>query len=323
MREFVTTRLNPHIDPHLEIWGWEIPVYLFLGGLVAGMMLISGYFVFSGRYRDRTQCACYQIPGISLFLLTMGMLALFLDLEHKTYVWRLYATFEVTSPMSWGAWILILVYPAIGALILLRAPDSCGERWLGFLKPIFRSTSLWRDNVNVVKAIGFANMLLGGLLGMYTGVLLSAMGARPLWNSALLWLLFLISGVSSASALVHMVARDKSERELLAKADNGFLTFELFVIVLFFIGLASSNASGIQAAQLLLTGAYAPAFWVFVVGLGIILPLTVQMLVVQHKVQHTPIPPLLVLFGGLMLRFVIVYAGQSSHWVSGLSAGLK
>ena len=41
--------------------------------------------------------------GLSLVLLSLGMLALFLDLEHKLYVWRLYTTFQPTSPMSWGA----------------------------------------------------------------------------------------------------------------------------------------------------------------------------------------------------------------------------
>ena len=46
--EIVSTRTNPMIDPAIHIWGWEIPVYLFLGGLVAGMMMISGYFLFQG-----------------------------------------------------------------------------------------------------------------------------------------------------------------------------------------------------------------------------------------------------------------------------------
>jgi formate-dependent nitrite reductase membrane component NrfD len=41
MNELVITRHNEMIDPHLSIWGWEIPVYLFLGGLVAGMMTVS------------------------------------------------------------------------------------------------------------------------------------------------------------------------------------------------------------------------------------------------------------------------------------------
>ncbi len=323
MHELTITRLNPHIDPFLHIWGWEIPVYLFLGGLVAGMMLISGYLVFSGRYRERTQCACYQVPTISLALLSLGMFTLFLDLEHKAYVWRLYTTFEIVSPMSWGAWILILVYPAIAALLLLRAPDSWGEKWHGYLRPLIQWTATWRDNPNIVRTIGIVNMLLGGLLGMYTGVLLSAAGARPLWSSSILWLLFLVSGASSAAALVHMIARDRSERELLAKADNGFLIFELFVIALFFIGLLNTSQSHVAAAMLLFSGPYAPVFWVFVVGLGIIVPLFVQILAVQHKVQHTPIPPLLVLLGGLILRFVIVYAGQTSHWIDFTSASLR
>ena len=58
MLEITTTRHNHMIDPILSVWGWEIPVYLFLGGMVAGMMLISGYFLFKGRYKE-TNCSCY------------------------------------------------------------------------------------------------------------------------------------------------------------------------------------------------------------------------------------------------------------------------
>jgi formate-dependent nitrite reductase membrane component NrfD len=31
-------------------------------------------------------------------------------------------------------------------------------------------------------------------------------------------------------------------------------------------------------------------------------------------VKHTPVAPLMVIAGSLILRFVIVYAGQFSHW---------
>ena len=72
----------------------------------------------------------------------------------------------------------------------------------------------------------------------------------------------------------------------------------------------------IQAAHLLLTGKYAPQFWVFVVGMGIVIPLIIQSLAVNHKIKHTPVAPLLVLAGGLILRFIIVYAGQFSHYVN-------
>ena len=42
MLEIVTSRANPMIDPTLHVWGWEVPVYLFLGGWVAGSMVLSG-----------------------------------------------------------------------------------------------------------------------------------------------------------------------------------------------------------------------------------------------------------------------------------------
>jgi len=311
MLELTTTRNNPQIDPFTHVWGWEIPVYLFLGGLVAGMMIISGYFLFSKRYKE-TNCACYTLPIISLILLSMGMFSLFLDLEHKLYVWRLYTTFKISSPMSWGAWILLLVYPIIIANLLMGPASYLINRF----PQLNKITTYINSKPRLIQNIGIGNMLLGGMLGVYTGVLLSTMGSRPLWNTSILWVLFLVSGLSTAAAFVHMIAKNIYERELLAKADNGFLIIELFVIVLMLVGLATSSQTQILAAQLLLGGPYTAPFWVFVVGMGIIIPLVVQLLAVNHKIKHTPIAPIMVIIGGLILRFVIVAAGQFSHYLN-------
>ena len=307
--ELTTTRNNPHVDPSMAMWEWQIPVYLFLGGMVAGMMIIAGYFLFSGRHKE-SNCSCFFIPIVSVVLLSLGMFALFLDLAHKLYVWRLYTTFQFTSPMSWGAWILILVYPALIANILIKP-----AKWMTDRIPILNEYSKkMNEHPFLVKNIGIANMILGMMLGAYTGVLLSTLGSRPLWNTSLLWVLFLVSGLSAAAAFVHLFAKNKYESELLAKADNGFLIIELFIFVMIFLGLLSSARPHIEAAHLLLSGAYAPVFWVFVIGIGIIVPLIIQLLAVNHKVSHTAIAPILVIVGGLILRFVIVSAGQYSHW---------
>ena len=42
MLEITSTRHNHLIDPVLHAWSWEIPLYLFVGGIVAGMMVIGG-----------------------------------------------------------------------------------------------------------------------------------------------------------------------------------------------------------------------------------------------------------------------------------------
>jgi formate-dependent nitrite reductase membrane component NrfD len=156
--------------------------------------------------------------------------------------------------------------------------------------------------------------VLGVALGIYTGILLSALGARPFWASAILGPLFLVSGLSSAAAFTHLVARHPYERELMARTDNVFLAIELFVIALFLVGLLSASQAQIQAARLVLGGPFTAAFWVVVVGFGIVIPLVIQSLAVSHRITHTPVAPLLVMGGGLALRFVVVYAGQLSHW---------
>lgn len=309
MNEITTTRHNYLIDPSLHVWGWEIPVYLFLGGMVAGMMLISGYFLFKGR-TDEENCSCFYLPYMSIVLLSLGMGALFLDLAHKLYVWRLYTTFQITSAMSWGSWILILVYPILILNALLKPPKILMDK----IPALANIRGYLFLKKNLIKNLGVITMFFGAGIGLYTGVLLSSLGARPLWSSSILWLLFLISGLSGAAAFVHVIAKSVYERELLAKADNAFLIIELFIIALFIIGLKTATEVQSSAADLLLNGDFAATFWVFVIGMGIIIPLIIQLLAVNHKIHHTPIAPLMVILGGLILRFVIVAAGQYSHW---------
>ena len=123
--ELTTTRHNPGIDPLLHAWGWEIPVYLFIGGLVAGLMIIAGVRLLVVKPKERQAMVCCTIgPLVGLALLSIGMLALFLDLSHKFYVWRLYLSFEPTAPMSWGSYILLLVYPALLANALTHLPEA-------------------------------------------------------------------------------------------------------------------------------------------------------------------------------------------------------
>ncbi len=309
MFEIVSTRANPMIDPGLHIWGCEIPVYLFLGGWVAGMMVLTGWALYQGRYAKR-RCVCSALPLVGLALLSLGMLALFLDLEHKLYVLRLYVAFEPWSPMSWGAWILVLVYPVLLASALVKPPEPLAFLWPGLERLSERLTR----RPERVRFIGAASMALGVALGIYTGILLSALGARPLWSSALLGPLFLFSGLSTGAAFGHLVARDRAESTALARADNAFLVVELLLVGLLLVGLTSSTRVHADAAGLLLGGPWSAVFWVGVVSFGILIPLFVQSLAVRHRIAHTPIAPVLVMLGGLALRIVIVYAGQASHW---------
>src|SRR5207244_6929242 len=88
-----------------NFWGWQIAVYLFLGGLAAGLMILSAI-------AKRESFAMRLLPFGAPLALSVGMGALFLDLDYKLHMFRFYTAFRITSPMSWGAWILLLIYPA-------------------------------------------------------------------------------------------------------------------------------------------------------------------------------------------------------------------
>ena len=347
LTELTLSRHNPLVDPHLHIWEWQIPVYLFFGGLVAGLMIIAGVRLIALRPQQREALVCCTIgPLMGLAFLSLGMFTLFLDLSHRLYVWRLYTTFQITSPMSWGSWILLLVYPALSANALAHLPEAVPSLARRF--PILVTVSdAILARVQWVVGIGVANVMVGIALGIYTGILLGTLGARPLWNSAILGPLFLFSGLSTATALLHGIlvvttpdeerpafadfllsalaqltqARplDKNIAPVLARADNSFLTIELTLIGLFLLGQMTSTGIHQQAASLLLTGPFAAVFWVFVIGLGILLPLVLQSLELNNRIRHTIAPVILVLFGGIALRFILVYAGQQSHWFQPLN----
>ncbi len=315
--EHYVTAHSALVEPHLTAWGWEIPVYLFLGGFTAGILVLSGAAISTGRASPRTArglgLGSSALFTLGLALISLGMGALFLDLEHKPYVWRLYTTFEPRSPMSWGAWILLLVYPVLALGALLGAPRAWLDRVpvaRGLVDALAASRSAMGAFAGVAVAVGVG-------LGIYTGILLSSLGARPLWSSALLGPLFLASGLSSSAAFSHWVSPRAEERESMARIDNLFLATELVLVALFLIGLTTSGAAHAAAAALVLGGPFTAVFWVGVVGLGIVVPLVIQSLAVAHRVAHTPIAPILVMGGGLALRFVIVLAGQASHWPAG------
>ena len=313
LTEFVATAHSPATDPHLHVWGWEIPVYLFLGGFTAGIMVLSGWALWKGR-RNPHGHPTFALASSGLFQLgtvaiSLGMGTLFLDLGHKLFVWRLYLTMKPWSPMSWGAWILVIVYPVLAAGVMLDPPPWLLER-LPFLKKLGSAL----DTPAARRAVGFASIATGVSLGIYTGILLSALGARPLWSSGLLGPLFLVSGLSTSAAFAHWKSPVAEERVQLAWLDNLLITVEIGLIGLFLVGLLTSNEASAEAARLLLGGPYTAVFWVGVVFLGLVLPLVIQTLAVTHRIVHTPIAPILVMAGGLALRFVIVAAGQASHW---------
>ena len=53
MTETLVLRNHDGIDPQLHVWGWDVAGYLFLGGLVAGLLFFIGVRHEARIYNDR------------------------------------------------------------------------------------------------------------------------------------------------------------------------------------------------------------------------------------------------------------------------------
>jgi formate-dependent nitrite reductase membrane component NrfD len=301
---------NSHlVDPSLHIWGWEIPVYLFLGGVTAGLMILSALLSWKNQ-ADRQSNWVRWLPFVAPVLLSAGMFTLFLDLEYKAHVFRFYTTFQWTSPMSWGSWILILIYPAVLLLGLaqLTPRELKAVSWAPVQNLLGRAHLFAVQNK---RNLQWANLILGASLGTYTGILLGTLGARALWSSGLLGPLFLISGVSTGAALLMLLPIREDERRMVRNWDIAAIGLELLLIVFLFVDLTSAGGeTGRLAAGLFFGGPYTAVFWTLVVFTGLLVPLFIEAFESRRRLHAGFVAPVLLLAGGLALRWILVSAGQ-------------
>jgi len=249
-------------------------------------------------------------------VLSLGMTTLFLDLEHKLFVFRFYTSFQLLSPMSWGAWILIVIYP-VSILQILSTLRSGYPQASPYVDRLAAGKAIldWCEANR--RAIALTAIPFGIALGIYTGILLSAFSARPFWNSGVLGPLFLVSGLSTAAALVALVARQHSEKVLFTRIDLVLIAAELALVALFIINLASGTEQQLIALDSIMSGPYTFVFWVLFVGIGLLVPLLLELLEIRGLARRVAIvAPVLVLLGGYVLRQVMIDIGQESSWIN-------
>ncbi|WP_117884685.1 NrfD/PsrC family molybdoenzyme membrane anchor subunit [Aureibaculum luteum] len=307
---FSSGRNIPHIDPTLEVWHWPISIYLFLGGLAAGLLFFAGAVTILDKEKEYPTAVKYA-SIISPVALSLGLLALVYDLTHPLYTWQLYTTIRLESPMSWGAWVLLIVTP-LSFLWVISYFSEIFPKWklrLGILKKLESFTKKNR------KKMAYALIPLSIILGVYTGILLSAFNARPLWNNAILGPLFLTSGLSTGAATILLLAKTHKEKNLFSRIDLVLIVIELGLIVHMLMGMYAGSEVQLEAMQLLVGGEFTLMFFGFVIILGLLVPAILELTEILGYKVPVSIPAILILIGGLVLRFVMVEAGQITRYL--------
>lgn len=313
---FISGRDIPNIDPNLQIWHWPISVYLFVGGLAAGLLFFAAMVTIMGK-ADVYKAAVKNAVIIAPIALSLGLMALLYDLTHKIYFWKLYTTIRIESPMSWGAWVLMAITP-LSFLWVFSYYSDMFSKFEGKFKLLEKFKFLATFENFLIKNrmnMAYALIPLSVVLGIYTGILLSAFNARPLWNNAILGPLFLTSGLSTAAAAIVIFAKTKKEKHFFSKIDIALIIIELGLITHMIMGYYAGTQVQLEAVQLLVGGDFTLMFFGFVVILGLIIPLLLEISeIIGYKIP-TLIPALLVIMGGLVFRFVMVEAGQLTRYL--------
>lgn len=293
-------------------WALMIVIYLFTAGLSAGAMITSNLaFLYGGKEFERVgRWGAY----ISPFPISLGLGVLLLDLGSPFNAYRLFLTLQTRSPMSYGSWAILLFTVLSVIYLYLWLPEK--YQVLGHIK----SSEKWKKWLS--KFMPFLSVGVAS----YTGLLLNA-AVRPLWSAPLLPVLFLVSALSTGVASVILLSslspwQRARHRELhvLTKADAGLIILECLIILIMIVMGRLNSVSVSMAFDTLLYGHYAWIFWFLIVGLGLILPFSLELLELKDKVPVRWALPVtisssfLVLFGGFFVRYIITYAGQTSGW---------
>jgi len=299
------------IQPQVEVarWGWDIAIFLWLVGL-SGMGTLAYYWV--------------RKPPLAYMALITVVLGLIVVFSHLTRWWNLPAavfyalvnfSFNLHSWMMLG--VLFLSAQALLALLLalhhfspLRRRVQPGAGWTGALLAAIDRFAGSNLALGVVAAFGV-------LVTVYSGFLLTQAVGVPLWNTALLPILWVVSAGVAVLALIELFHLRGWVDEGVAKIGLQLAlasdSLKLLMLVAFlYVGLSAGSAGARAGAAELLSGNLAPMLWIGVIGLGIMVPMgvTAYTLTVRKNTLLVAGAALFALAGGLLLRAGILLAGK-------------
>lgn len=300
-------------------WNWQLWIDMWAAGIAGGAYLVAflANKYSGGKYNHLFRLAV--VTGVPLAII--GVFFLIIDLGTPIWAWHLFVNFYPVAVMSMGTWILFAWIVVAFVMMILWVVE-----WDSNRNPDKYSTSMVSFTKSLSGLLAWVGFIFAILLMTYPGVLIAST-APALWASTwLLPALFASSAIATGVALLivmSMILNKVNEGRgngwtfsediisKLSRALTGVIVVEAVVMAGYAIWLALAGDAGNEAFKMLVSGDLAIAFWIAVVGVGLVVPL-VLLLTARGKSALLVVTTSAscVLMGGLALRAVITIGGQ-------------
>lgn len=280
-------------------WGMPIVMAIYLIGLSAGLHILAFliYMMHQDRYREVIRAAVFM----AIVLIFGAMVFIALDLGRPEKFWRLFMLFYLNNMTSMFA-INAIFYSAylVSAFIYLVSLLNNMKRF---------------SKVMGMIAFGWAMLTHGG-----TGAIFGFIASREAWFSPLSPFEFILAALTSSLALLIIVlvviyksTGRKISEDLILSLGGLVKALLLGMLLLMVIGeLTAIYSPNRGAALFMLTGHFSWLFWVFLIGLGVTVPLVILFHPRAKKsIRGIIIASALIVAGVFVKRFYLVIPGAA------------
>ena len=280
-----------------DTWGWMLAVDFFFAGMGAAMLVIAGITdLFTGEITT-------SVLGnfLAPIFVAIGAGFLILELGRPFQAWRVFM--NPKAILTFGAWNMLLAIA------------------FGFVLASFGIKAFpWSEMVVLRKIVAVLSIIVGLVVATYPGVLLARHKSRPFWNGPGMMVIFLMSSlVTGAAAHIACGFFVPAPTEVVLAKLPYFVAALLFFQILIWIGYIMIKIDGTtereaKAAERWLKGDISGSFKIGFLVCGNVLPL---ILLLFSNTTAQVIGAILVLFGGLLMRHLVVKAGEDRTWLPG------
>lgn len=286
-------------SPH---WHWLIVAHFVLSALAGGTYFLSAMIDLVGRESDRRVARLGYF--ITLPLLVVIGIVLVVDLSRPDRFWHLFIAnhtllpmFKHWVPMSVGSWAVTF----LGFFALLSFVAAFAEQ----RRPQWRLARRLRPPGLLGSLVVGLGALFALVITGYTGVMISVLN-RPVWSDTPLFgMLFNVSAVTMAAALLVLGTRWLDWQSPAVAALHRILVWllgvQVVVLIALFVSLGAAARGWLNHWGVVLA---------IGVILGIVLPLIVSLTRSPLRVGRLPVAALLVLVGGALVRTAIVFVPE-------------